>query len=90
MAAGATRQLMQEGDNVVIDLNGEKFSFVKLRARGTVMVAGAACPMQVLPGRELKCPACLLGTLGCEFRAQAAFIGHAAALGKREVARGSA
>ena len=42
--------MMQEGDNVVVDLNGEKQSFVRLREGGTVMVSGAKCSMDPLIG----------------------------------------
>jgi hypothetical protein len=41
---------IREGDDVIIDLNGEKFSFVKIKEGGTVMVAGAACSMAALLG----------------------------------------
>lgn len=43
-------ETMQLGDNVIIDLNGDKQTFVKLRESGTVMVAGHSCPTQPLEG----------------------------------------
>lgn len=38
------------GSNVIIDLNGSKYSFVRIRQNGTVKVAGSNCSAEPLIG----------------------------------------
>jgi hypothetical protein len=38
------------GSNVIIDLNGSKFSFLRLRSNGAVKVAGKSCSTDPLIG----------------------------------------
>lgn len=47
---GSEEDVMRVGSNVIIDLNGSKFSFVRIRHRGTVKVAGSTCSTEPLIG----------------------------------------
>ena len=46
---------MALGDNVIIDLNNEKLTFLKLRENGTVTVSGHSCSTQPLEGAPWGC-----------------------------------
>jgi hypothetical protein len=48
--ADAGEDVMHVGSNVVIDLNGSKFSFIRIRRGGTVKVAGSTCSTDLLIG----------------------------------------
>ena len=43
-------EVMRVGSNVIIDLNGSKYSFVRIRQNGTVKVAGSNCSTEPLIG----------------------------------------
>lgn len=42
--------VMRVGSNVIIDLNGSKYSFIRIRQNGTVRVAGSTCSTEPLIG----------------------------------------
>ena len=46
----ASDDIMKEGDNIVLDVNGEKLSFVKLAASGKVRVGKNSCSMKAFIG----------------------------------------
>lgn len=46
----AEDDIIRVGTNVVIDLNGTKYSFIRIRKNGTVKVAGKACSTEPLIG----------------------------------------
>lgn len=50
MVSGDDDDVIRVGSNVIIDLNGSKYSFIRIRKEGTVKVAGTSCSTDPLIG----------------------------------------
>ena len=51
-SAVSCNAVMQPGDNIVLDVNGQKLSLVRLRHEGSIKVGGQSCSMAPLIGAQ--------------------------------------